>query len=63
MEAAVIPLAEQFNAEIEILDVDADQVLEMRYGEIVPVLLHDGNELSRFLLDVGKLRDYLEKIG
>ncbi len=59
MERALAPLMQEFAAEIEILDVDADPLLEARYGEIVPVLLHGPNELCRFVLDSGKVRDYL----
>lgn len=59
MELALVPLMQEFAAEMEILDVDADPLLEERYGEIVPVLLHGQNELCRFVLDSGKVRDYL----
>ena len=59
MELALVPLMQEFAAEMEILDVDADLLLEERYGEIVPVLLHGQNELCRFVLDSGKVRDYL----
>ena len=59
MERALVPLMQEFAAEMEILDVDADPLLEERYGEIVPVLLHGQNELCRFVLDSGKVRDYL----
>ena len=59
MELALVPLMQEFAAEMEILDVDADPLLEERYGEIVPVLLHGKNELCRFVLDSGKVRDYL----
>jgi Glutaredoxin-like domain (DUF836). len=50
MERALVPLMQEFAAEMEILDVDADPLLEERYGEIVPVLLHGQNELCRFVL-------------
>lgn len=62
MEQAVIPLLEQYAAELDVIDVDSDPRLEAEYGESVPVLLHDGAELCRFVLDSGKVREYLGKI-
>ena len=61
MTQAIMPLAAEFAANIEILDVDADPGLETCYGEFVPVLLHGENELCRFVLDASKVRDYLGK--
>ncbi len=61
MEDALAPLAAEFAVDVEILDADADPALEKRYGEFVPVLLHEKNELCRFVLDIGKVRDYLGK--
>ena len=33
------------------------------YNDRVPVLLHEGLELSQYFLDDAKVRDYLSKIG
>ncbi|EKD97444.1 MAG: glutaredoxin 2 [uncultured bacterium] len=44
------------------LDVDADPLLESRYDELVPVLLHGENELCHYFLDEPKTREYLAKI-
>jgi Glutaredoxin-like domain (DUF836) len=63
MALELIPLAIEFGVEVDILDVDADTELEALYGERVPVLLHDGNELCHYFLEVAKVRDYLSKIG
>lgn len=63
MEQALIPLAVELDIDIDIQDADADPSLEALYGEQVPVLLHDGNELCHYYLDVAKVRDYLSKIG
>jgi thioredoxin reductase (NADPH) len=63
MEAALTPLAEEFGATVTVLDVDADPVLEARYDELVPVLLHGEAELCHHFLDVGKTREYLAGIG
>lgn len=48
---------------IEVVDVDADPVLEARYDADVPVLLHGGRELCRHRLDVARVSDYLREIG
>lgn len=49
--------------EIEIIDVDTDPLLESRYGDDVPVLAENGQEICRHHLDLRKLDDYLRKIG
>jgi Glutaredoxin-like domain (DUF836) len=62
MELALRPLADEFGAEIDILDVDADPELEALYNERVPVLLHGDEELCHYFLEITKVRDYLGKI-
>ncbi|MFA7292198.1 MAG: glutaredoxin family protein [Rhodocyclaceae bacterium] len=61
MEAALAPLAAEFGAAVEVLDVDADDALETRWGELVPVLLHEDRELCHYFLDAAKVRDYLSQ--
>lgn len=56
MEAALLPLAEEFGVVVDIVDVDADPELEARYSERVPVLLQQGIELCHYRLDVAKVR-------
>lgn len=62
MELALKPLAEEFGASITVLDVDADPVLEAKYDELVPVLLHGETELCHYFLDEAKTREYLAGI-
>lgn len=62
MEWAAIRLAAELGFELEVLDVDADVLLEKRYNERVPVLLHAGVELSHYFLDEAKVRDLLREI-
>ena len=62
MEVALRPLLAEFDIDLEVLDVDADPTLEALYDELVPVLLHDGEELCHYFLDVSKVRDYLGEI-
>ncbi len=59
MEQALALLLEELGADVELIDVDENPLLEKKYGEYVPVLLHGDVELCRFVLDVGKVRDYL----
>lgn len=59
MLAALQALRGEFAFEVEVLDVDADPVLEAKYDELVPVLEADGQELCHYFLDVEKVRAYL----
>ncbi|GLU32380.1 glutaredoxin family protein [Trinickia caryophylli] len=60
MLAALAPVAAEFGARIEVIDVDTDPVLEARYDELVPVLMLDGIELSRYRLDEPRVRAALD---
>lgn len=62
MEAALARLSFELGFSVDILDVDADADLEARFNELVPVLLHNGNELCHHFLDLAKVRDYLGEI-
>lgn len=63
MESAATVLLAECGGGLEVLDVDADPELLALYDERVPVLLHRGEILSQYFLDVGKVRDYLSKIS
>lgn len=62
MEVALAPLLAEFGATLSVLDVDADPVLEAKYDELVPVLLHGETELCHYFLDEAKTREYLAEI-
>jgi hypothetical protein len=62
MEAALAPLAAEFGAAVTVVDVDSDPLLEAKYDELVPVLLHGQNELCHYFLDAPKTREYLAGI-
>lgn len=62
MEVALVPLLAEFGAVLKVVDVDADPLLEARYDELVPVLLHADTELCHYFLDVPKTREYLAGI-
>ena len=62
MEAALAPVAAEYGATVTVLDVDADPVLEAKYDELVPVLLHGEVELCHYFLEEAKVREYLAEI-
>lgn len=62
MEVALRPLLDEFGATLTVIDVDADPVLEARYDELVPVLIHGETELCHYFLDEAKIREYLTGI-
>lgn len=62
MEAALIVMKGEIEFDLDILDVDADPVLEAAYDELVPVLLHGDRELCHYHLDAPKVREYLAAI-
>jgi len=40
----------------EVTSVAGDQVLEARYGDLVPVVLVDGREVARYRITAAELR-------
>lgn len=56
---ALAPLQAEFAFSVRELDVDEHPELEALYGEHIPVLLHDGHELCRHVLDERAVRRYL----
>jgi hypothetical protein len=60
MVAALSGLQAQLVFQFDLLDVDADPVLEARYGERVPVLVDAaGEEICHYWLDEDALRKRL----
>jgi hypothetical protein len=45
--------------DFQVIDVDADPVLEEKYGELVPVLLAGEREICHYHLDHAALSAYL----
>ncbi|MGF6481824.1 glutaredoxin family protein [Paraburkholderia sp. JPY419] len=56
MRAALEPLLAEFGAQLAVIDVDRDPLLEARYNELVPVLVCDGVELCHHHLDEARVR-------
>jgi thioredoxin reductase (NADPH) len=61
MRTGLLALQADYAFELEVLDVDADPVLEARYNELVPVLTADNEELCHYFLDEPKVREYLAR--
>jgi glutaredoxin len=49
--------------ELEEVDVSVDPVLHGRYGERIPVLELDGEELFEFFVQEASLRERLDRVG
>jgi len=47
--------------ELDVVDVDVTADLEIRYGELVPVLTHGDTQLCHYHLDVGAVTEYLKQ--
>lgn len=57
MATALESLRKSLDFSLQIVDVDADPVLEARYGELVPVLADArGIEICHYFLDIDALR-------
>ncbi|MCC8403744.1 glutaredoxin family protein [Paraburkholderia sp. MMS20-SJTN17] len=56
MSVALAPLLAEFGAQLMMIDVDTDPLLEARYDERVPVLVCDGVELCHYRLDEARVR-------
>jgi glutaredoxin len=60
--AVVERVREQRPFELEEVDVSLDPVLHSRYGERIPVVELDGEELSEFFVDEESLRERLDRV-
>ena len=56
----VVSGVQTFDFELEVVDVDQDPDLRVRFNELVPVVMADGVELCHHFLDEDRLRRYLE---
>jgi hypothetical protein len=63
MREALAPLAARFGWAIEEIDIDADAVLEKRWGDSVPVLLAGERELCRHRIDAAWVTAFLVDTG
>jgi thiol-disulfide isomerase/thioredoxin len=56
MRSELEPLLTEFGAQVTIIDIDCDPLLEARYDTLVPVLVCEGIELCHYRLDVARVR-------
>lgn len=63
MEAALLALRNEFDFELEVIDVDSNPEIERRYGERIPVLAHGDKELCHYFLDRPAVRRHLAAVG
>ncbi|MCP9758571.1 glutaredoxin family protein [Aquitalea sp. S1-19] len=59
MRDALLPWQARYGFELDIVDVDADPVLEEKYNELVPVLLDAKGEICHWHLDEAALAERL----
>ena len=52
-------LSGELAIEIDLVDIDRDPELEVRFGEWVPVLAHGETRICHYPLDLGKLTAHL----
>lgn len=62
MIAALHTLQGRFAFELKVVDVDADDDLETRWGEKVPVLMCEGRELCHYFLDEPVVTAFLSNL-
>ena len=60
--AAVLEVSARRGVELVEVDVTLDPVLNRRYGERIPVLALDGEDLFEFFVDLDALEDRLDKV-
>ena len=60
--SAVRGVAARRDVELVEVDVSRDPVLNRRYGERIPVLALDGEELFEYFVDQNALRERLDKV-
>lgn len=58
MVAALEAIQPRYGFQLEIVDVDEDESLEARYGELVPVLVAGGEQLCHYHLDLAVVEAY-----
>lgn len=61
--AALERLRTERRFELEEVDVSLDPALHREYGERIPVLALDGEELFEFFVDEASLRERLDRVN
>jgi thioredoxin reductase (NADPH) len=63
MQRELQRLSPELNLALEVIDVDRSEALEARYGELVPVLVHDDTEICHYFLDHAALAALLARLS
>jgi glutaredoxin len=61
--AAVLEVRAERNFDLEEVDVSVDPALNRRYGERIPLVILDGEELFEHFVDPVVLRERLDRVG
>jgi thiol-disulfide isomerase/thioredoxin len=60
MEQHVMSFQKQYGFTLHIVDIDADKLLKLRYGERVPVLAAGEQEICHYFFNKDLLQQYLK---
>ncbi|MBA4707061.1 glutaredoxin family protein [Aquitalea aquatica] len=63
MLAELQPWQARHGFELDVVDVDADPILEARFNELVPVLMDGEHQICHWHLDIPALAAHLGEIG
>ena len=58
---ALCPIAQHYGWRVEVIDIEQDPALEVRWDELIPVVLVDGVEICHHRLDVEAVRAVILK--
>ncbi|HYD50138.1 MAG TPA: glutaredoxin family protein [Terriglobales bacterium] len=61
MKAVILPLLSQFDATLEVIDIDTDPELVAAYGHDIPVLLVNGRKAFKHRLTPAELQRRLAR--
>lgn len=50
-------------ARVDIVDISEDENLTKRFGQLIPVLMHQDEELSRYRLNRGRLTEFIDRLS
>ena len=61
MHKALLPYQQRLGFNLELIDVDSNAQLELRFDEKVPVLMAGEEEICHYFLDETALQDYFSR--
>ena len=48
-------------ARVDVVDISEHEGLSRRFGLLIPVLMHEDEELSRYRLDPGRIAEFIDR--